>query len=164
MKWLLALVVAALLLAFVHFERQSVKTTYVNGLTPYTNLPGREFILERDCYIFKFKARDSSWPLFASQVTVPELPADVKDSNVGADVPDIRILDVLHVGDLFRIVSVRRDESRAGTFITFEVLLADESSRKYPRLDAYWIMDHSPEKNGAAPEIMTAYAVPRGRE
>jgi hypothetical protein len=164
MKWLLALVVAALLLGFVYFERQSVKTTYVNGLMPYTNLPGREFILERDCYIFKFKSRDSSWPLFASQATVAGLPAEVKDGEVGADIPDIRILGVLRVGDLFRIVSVRRDESRAGTAISFEVLLSDESSRKYPRLDAYWIMDHSPEKSGRAPEIMTAYAVPRGKE
>jgi hypothetical protein len=164
MKWLLALVVAALLLGFVYFERHSVKTTYVNGLTPYTNLPGREFILERDCYIFKFKSKDSSWPLFASNATVPELPAEINDANIGADFPEVRILGVLRVGDLFRIVSVRRDESRAGTFVSFEVLLADESSRKYPRLDAYWIMDHSPEKNGAAPAIMTAYAVPRGKE
>ena len=44
------------------------------------------------------------------------------------------------------------------------VLLQDDSTRPHPRLDAYWIIDHSPEKTGAAPKIMTAYAVALGRE
>ncbi len=164
MKWLIAAVLAALLAGFIYWQRQGVKTTYVNGLAPYTRLPGREFIVERDCYIFKFKKADTSWPLIGAHETVPELPREVKDADVGTDLPAVRLLGVVRVGDRFRIVSVRRDESRAGTSVTFEILLDDESSRKYPRLDAYWIIDHAPEATGAAPAIIPAYAVPRGKE
>ena len=95
---------------------------------------------------------------------MPELPQLVSTSNIGADLPAVRILGVLKVGDHFRIASVRRDESRSGTTITFEIALADEASRKYPRLDAYWIMDHLPEKSGAAPWILVHDAVPEGKE
>jgi hypothetical protein len=164
MKWLLAALAVALIAAYVLWQRNSVKTSYVNGLPPYTNLPGRDFILERDCYIFKFKSRDSDWPYVASHASVPELPAEVTEANVGGDFPDARILGVLRVGDHFRIASVRRDEGRAGTRITFEVALSNESTRPYPRLDAYWIMDHSPEKDGKAPWIMADYAVAIGKE
>ena len=164
MKWLLVALAAVLVAAFAVLQFRSVKTTYVNGLPPYTTLPGLEFILERDCYVFKFTAHDTDWPLLASHESVPQLPAEVKASYVGADMPDVRILDVIRVGDHFRIASVRRDESRKGTTLTFEVLLADEASRKYPRLDVFWIMDHSPEKAGEAPKIMASFAVPLRRE
>src|ERR1700679_3091308 len=127
MKWLLVAVVAALLAGYVYWQRQSVKTTYVNGLAPYTGLAGREYILERDCYIFKFKAHDTSWPLLGAQATVPELPADVKESNVGGDFPGVRILGIVRTGDRFRIASVRKDSSRAGQRVTFEIVLVDES-------------------------------------
>ena len=164
MRWLLAAVVAVMLGAFVYLQRHSTKTTYVNGLAPYTKLPNREFVLEKDCYIFKLKAEDTSWPLIGAHETVDALPEDVAPAHVGEDLPGARILDVLHVGDHFRIVSVRRDESRAKTTVTFEVLLADENTRKFPRLDAFWIMDHAPEKDGQAPGILPAYAVMMGRE
>jgi len=164
MKWLLAATLAALFGAFAYLQLISVKTTYVNGLAPYTNLPGLEFIVEHDCYIFKFKAKDTDWPLVAAHDTVPELPASVTASNIGADLPLVRIYDVIKVGDRFRIVSVRRDESRKATRVSFEILLQDEATRKYPRLDAFWILDHSPEKEGGAPKVMTAYAVPLRRE
>ena len=91
---------------------------------------------------------------------VADLPAEVSEANIGKDLPKVRILDVIHVGDHFHIASVRRDVGRSATRTTFEVLLADESSRKYPRLDIYWIMDHSPENDGAAPTILPEYAVP----
>jgi hypothetical protein len=164
MKWLIAVVVAALLAGYVYWQRQSVKTTYVNGLAPYTTLAGREYILERDCYIFKLKAHDTSWPLLGAHETVPELPEAVKDSSVGTVLPGVRILGILHTGDRFHIASVRRDTSRSETRITFEVVLVDESTRQYPRLDAFPILDHSPEKEGAAPTIMTDYAVLHGKE
>ena len=45
MKWLIAAVVAALLAVFAYLQLHSVKTSYINGLAPYTNLPGRGFIL-----------------------------------------------------------------------------------------------------------------------
>jgi hypothetical protein len=163
MKWLLAAVVAALVAGAVYLQLSSVKTTYVNGLTPYTTFPGRGYILEKDCYIFKLRSHATDWPLVGAHETVPELPAEVKEANVGADLPGVRILGVLRMGDHFRIASVRRDESRAGTTVSFEVALDNESSRKYPRLDAFWIMDHSPERNGGAPDIMTGYAVLRGK-
>jgi len=67
MKWLLVALTAVLVAAFAFLQFRSVKTTYVNGLPPYTTLPGLEFILERDCYVFKFKAHDTDWPLLASR-------------------------------------------------------------------------------------------------
>lgn len=159
MKWALASVVLAFVAFMVYLRLTSTKTTYVNGLAAYSSLPDREFILEHECYIFKFKSPDTDWPLIGAKDTVPGLPAEVKESNVGMDLPNIRILDVLHVGDHFRIVSVRRDEGPRKTTITFEILLQNESARKFPRLDAFWILDHSPEKDGKAPTVMTSYAV-----
>jgi hypothetical protein len=164
MKWLLALVVAVLVAVIAYTRLHSTKSTYVNGLAPYATLPGRNYVLEKDCYIFKLKAQDSNWPFLASHGTVASLPAEVRDSNVGGDFPDVRILDVLHVGDHFRIASVVKDERGATSTITFEVILENEATRKFPRLDAFWIMDHSPEKDGLAPKIMTDYAVLLGRE
>jgi hypothetical protein len=159
MKWAFAAVVLVFVAFLVYLRLTTTKTMYVNGLAPYTSLPGREFILEHECYIFKFKHPNTDWPLIGSRDTVPDLPPEVKASNVGMDLPNIRILDVLHVGDQFRIVSVRRDQAPKATTITFEILLQDEATRKYPRLDAFWIMDHSPEATGGAPTIMTSYAV-----
>ena len=164
MKWLLIAIAAGLVAAFAVLQMRSVKTTYVNGLPPYTALPGHEYILERDCYVFKFKEHNTDWPLLGTRDTVPDLPAEVSASNIGADLPAVRILDVIHVGDHFRIASVRRDEGRKATTVTFEVLLSDEASRKYPRLDVYWILDHSPEATGAAPKVMPAFAVPLRKE
>jgi hypothetical protein len=160
MKWILAALAVAVVAAVAYLQFNSVKTTYVNGLAPYTALPGREFIVERECYVFKFKSHDTDWPLLGSREVVPDLPAEVAASNIGADLHAVRILDVIHVGDHFRIASVRRDTGRSGTKVTFEVLLSDEATRKYPRLDTYWIMDHSPEKDGGAPTLLPDYAVP----
>jgi hypothetical protein len=164
MKWLLAAVIAAVFGTLAFLQMHATKTTYVNGLAPYTRLPNREFILEKDCYIFKLKAADTSWPLIGAHDTVAGLPEEVSMAHVGQDLPDVRILDLLRVGDHFKIVSVRRDQSRSKTTITFEVLLADESSRKFPRLDAFYIMDHEPEKEGNAPAILQSYAVMMGKE
>jgi hypothetical protein len=164
MKLFLVAAAAAVLLAFAYLQANSVKTTYVNGLAPYTAIPGREYIVEHDCYVFKFKEHDTDWPLLGAHDTVADLPEDVSASKVGSEQPAVRILDVIHVGDHFRIASVRRDVGRTGTRITFEALLFDEATRKFPRLDLYWIMDHAPEKNGAPPTILPAYAVPLRRE
>ena len=49
--------------AVAYLDFHAVKTTYVNGLPLYSGaLPGREYILERDCYVFKFKNHSSDWP------------------------------------------------------------------------------------------------------
>lgn len=164
MKWLLAVLLAALLAGYVYWQHKSVKTSYVNGLAPYTNLPGRDFILQRDCYIFKLKHHPSDWPFLGSHETVPDLPEEVKEASIGTEAGDARLLGVLRVGDHFKIASVRRDQGSAATVISFEVTLPNESTRRYPRLDAYWLMDHSGDNAGLAPTILAAYAAPVGKE
>ena len=166
MKWFLAVLIAAVIVAFVYYQRHSVKTSYVNGLMPYSRIPGREYILEHDCYVFKTKDRDTSYPLIGANLPGAPvgslgLPTEVTEKAISTALPNLRILDVVRSGARFKVVSVRRDESRAGTQITFEILLLDEAERRYPRLDAFWIMDHAPEANGAAPEILEDFAVVR---
>jgi hypothetical protein len=161
MKWILAALAVALVTVVGLSQRNAVKTSYVNGLPEYNALPNREYIFEHDCYIFKFKKRDTNWPLVGARRTVPQLPADVDEKNIGADFPDVRILDVVRTGARFKLVSVRRDVSRLGTSITFEILFMDEADRKYPRLDAYYLLDHEPEKKGAPPAFLENYAALR---
>jgi hypothetical protein len=160
-RWIIVLGLGALTIAFVLFTRNTIKVAYVNGLAPYTQLPGQEYFFERDCYIFKLKDHPTDWPLVGSQVTVAALPAVVEPKNVRADLPGVRILDIVKVGERFKIASVRRDQQGDRTRITFELLLTDESVHPYPRIDAYWIMDHTPEARGQAPAILTTYAVSR---
>lgn len=164
-KWILGVVGALLLAGFVYWQANTVKRAYVNGLPLYSQLPGREYILEHDCYVFKFKHHDTQFPLIGANVpgapmTVKELPRKVVAKYVGADLPDVNILAIAHVGDRFRIASVRRDTSRHGTTITFEILFTNEGARRYSRVNAYWIMNHAPEKQGKAPDILPQYAVP----
>ena len=167
MKWfLVAAAAAVLLVGFVYWQLNSTRTAYVNGLPQYNQLPGREYLFQRDCYIFKFKRHDTDWPLVGANVSgsamsVPDLPAEVSPKNVGADLPALRILDLARTGDRFRIVSVRRDQNRRGTHFTFEILFINEAERRYPRLDAFWILDHTPEERGEAPSILPDYAVER---
>ncbi len=167
-KWILAGVGAILIGFFIYWQANSVKEVYVNGLAPYSQIPGRLYVLERNCYIFKFKHHSSDYPYIGANapgepMTVAALPAEVSRKFVGKDLPGVRILDVVHVGDRFRIVSVRRDTSRHGTTVTFEILLGNEEHRAYSRLDAYWIMNHAPEKHGEAPTILPGYAVEEQR-
>ena len=127
-KWFIVTVAILLVAAFVYWQANSVKTSYVNGLPQYNQLPGREFIFQRDCYVFKLKKHDSVWPLVGanapgSVMSVPALPTEVSSMYVNGDLPAVRILDIVHTGDRFKIISVRRDESRRGTQITFDILL-----------------------------------------
>jgi hypothetical protein len=162
-KWFLAAAAVVLVAVFVLWQRDSVKTAYVNGLAQYNKLPGREFIFERDCYIFKLAAHPTDYPLVAARATVPELPAAVDDKLIGSNQSGVRLLDTVRTGSRFKIVSVRRDEGRTKTDVTFEILLLDEAERNYPRLDAFFILDHSPEQTGAAPLVREDYAVARVR-
>ena len=166
MKWILGTCALVLCAAFFLWQRDSVKVSYVNGLPQYNQLPGREFILQRDCFIFKLKDRSSVWPLIGANApdasaSVAELPMEVDEKWIGTETEGVRILDVARVGSRFKIVSVRREESRRGTSISFEILFMDEAERRYPRLDAYWILDHTPELHGAAPFILPDYAAAR---
>lgn len=164
-KWVPLGALAAVLIAlFVYSQLNAVKVSYVNGLPEYEHLPGREYIFQRDCYLFNFKRAPADWPLVGANVpgsamSVPELPAEVSPRYVGADLPAVRIIDLVRIGDRARITSVRREESRHGTKISFLLLFSNEAERRYPRMDAYWIMDHTPEARGEAPFILPDYAV-----
>jgi hypothetical protein len=164
MKWIFGLVALGLLAGLVYWQRGAVKSSYVNGLPQYTLLPGREFVFERDCYVFKQQDRSTDWPLVADHALVPSLPAAVERRNLGAEFPGVHLLDVIPTGTPIRIVSVRRDESRrTGTSITFEILFLDEPTREYARVDAFYLLDHAPEKEGLAPKFLEQYVVPRMR-
>lgn len=158
-KWVLALGALALATVLVISQRNAVKSAYVNGLVPYNKLPGRQFVFERDCYIFKSASRPTDYPLVAANATVPALPAEVDGKLVGTSRPDVRILDVVRTGTRFKIVSVRRDQSRTKTEITLEIYLLEENERTFPRLDAFFLLDHSPEETGGAPRLREDYAV-----
>ena len=161
MKWIIAVIVALVFAGLVYWQRQGIKVSYVNGLTAYNALPGREYIFQRDCYLFKLNERPSSWPYVGDQAVVPSLPSEVDPKHLDATHPTGRIIDVVRTGDRFKLVSVRRDESRLGTAMSFELVFLNEADRKYPRIDAYFIMDHSPEVRGEAPSLLRAYAVER---
>jgi len=133
MKWFFAVVILGLVGFFAYCQRNSSKSSYVNGLPQYTSLPGRQFIFQKDCYIFKLKDHNTSWPLVGTHAQIAGLPAEVDRKNIGVDLPDVRILDVVKTGVRFKLVSVRRDESRSGTSITFEILLLEEVEREFPR-------------------------------
>ena len=161
MKWIIAAVLALLIAGFTYWQRQGVKVSYVNGLNAYNSLPGREYIFQRDCYLFKLNDRPSSWPYVGDHAVVASLPEVVEPKHLDAVHPNGRIIDVVRTGSRFKLVSVRRDESRQGTSISFELLFADEDQRKYPRIDAYFIMNHAPEAEGKAPNLLSNYAVER---
>ena len=83
------------------------------------------------------------------------------DKNIGRELPEAHILDVVRTGSRFKIASVRRDIKGSKTSITFEILFLDEHERRYARVDAYWIIDHSHDNQDQAPSILETYAVPR---
>jgi hypothetical protein len=159
MKWFIAVILAGAIATIVYLQRTHLKSTYVNGVVPYNTLPNREFVLERDCYLFTLTEDDTSWPLIGDRSRVSLLPAEVTEKNVGAQLPGVRILDVVRIGTRFKIVSVRRDESHAGVSITFEILLLTNEERPYPRVDAFWLLDHQPEAAGKAPAFLPEFAV-----
>jgi len=160
-RWIIVLAGLAAVVALFVLPGRATKTSYVNGLPPYTELPGREFIFERDCYIFKLKDAPSDWPFVGDHARVGDLPETVDSKLVGTELPTVRLLDTVRVGDRFKIASVRRDQHGSEVKVTFELLFTDEAARKYPRVDATWIMDHAPEQTGKAPSILADYAVPR---
>src|SRR6185312_9443924 len=131
-KWILAAAAAVLLVVFIIWQVNSVKTSYVNGLDAYQGMQDRQYIVERDCYIFKLKDRDTELPLVADHEVESALPPEVEQKYVGADLPRVRILGIAHVGDRLKIASVRREEGRKGTHLTLEMLFLDEDQRPYP--------------------------------
>jgi hypothetical protein len=166
MKWLI--IIALLILAGLglHWQLNTTKISYVNGLKDYADLPNREYILVVDCYVFALhKHIATAYPLLgvnATEVTtsVSALPRDVTTANIGKDIPTVRIMDVIPQGTRFRILSVRREESRhTDTLISYEIKFLDEVDRPYQRVDIRPIL-LPVTKPGDAPEIDPSIAVP----
>lgn len=142
MKWLL--IAAAVLLAGLglHWQLNTTKISYVNGLEPYDVMPGREYILQHDCYVFAWREDPTSgFPLLGCghpdvRNRVAALPAESARSHVGRELEQVRIVDLIPRGTRLLITSVRREESRrAGTVITYEAKLLDDLDRPYQKVD-----------------------------
>jgi hypothetical protein len=166
MKWLIAIVGAALVGWFIWFQVNTTKISYVNGLAPYDVMPGREFILQQDCFVFADREHPASgFPLLGTnhrdaRTRVPALPESATADLRGRELPGARILDVIPRGTRFLLTSVRREQSRrAGTVITYEAKLLDGVDRIYQKVDLRPILlpvAHS----GDVPEIDTTIAAP----
>lgn len=166
MKWLIiagALLVAALGL---HWQLNTTKISYVNGLDAYAHLPNQEFILVKDCYVFAWREQiATAYPLLgvnspAVAASVSALPSEVAVSSLTKEDPVVRLMDVIPQGTRFRLLSVRREESRrAGTLISYEIKFLDEVDRPYQRVDIRPVLLPVAQP-GEAPRIDPAVAVP----
>lgn len=166
LKWVIAAVCAALVGWFLWIQFNAVKISYVNGLAPYDVMPNREYILQRDCYVFAWhKSTTTAFPLLGTnhpgvRTRVEALPHEVSALMVGRDQPDVRLMDVIPRGTRFRLLSVRREQSRPhGTTITYEAKFLDDVDRPYLRVDIRPILLPTKE-SGDVPEIDETIAVP----
>lgn len=139
--WALGVIAAAAFLWLLFGPTGGVKRSYINGLEHFNQMPNREYILQRDAYVFKDDRRDSAYPYLATAAEYPGLPVVVSADQVGAKIGSVRILDTVKVGDRFRLVSVRLDETKNFAEITYEILLENDATRAYPRLDALFLLD-----------------------
>ncbi|WP_404421267.1 hypothetical protein [Nibricoccus sp. IMCC34717] len=160
MKWFISLTALVLVVGFVLWQRSGTKVSYVNGLPIYSSLPNREFLFQQDAYILKTKG-PQAYPLVAGHAQLPALPETVDAAMIGRTFGDVTVLGTVKTGSRVRIISVRREEGKQGTLISFEVLFHDEAERPYPRLDARLLLDHSPEAAGEPPRFLDGVVVPR---
>ncbi len=168
MKWLFitgSLIVAALAL---NWQLNTTKIAYVNGLDEYAHLPNQEFILVKDCYVFAWRQSiATAYPLLGTNVdgapsSVAALPREVSTAalRAHADDPVVRLMDVVPQGTRFRLLSVRREESRRhGAVISYEIKFLDDVDRPYQRVDIRPILLVT-AKPGDAPQIDPNVAVP----
>lgn len=168
MKWLIiaaALVVASLGL---YWQLNTTKISYVNGLDAYAHLPNQEFILVRDCYVFAWRQPiATAYPLLGtnadgSPASVAALPREVSRAalKAHADDPVVRLMDVIPQGTRFRLLSVRREESRReGLVISYEIKFLDDVDRPYQRVDIRPLL-LAVAQPGDAPQIDPSVAVP----
>jgi hypothetical protein len=168
MKWLI--IVAALILAGLglHWQLNTTKISYVNGLDAYAHLPNQEFILVRDCYVFAWRQPiATAYPLLGSNAAdapshVAALPREVSAGALKAHASDpvVRLMDVIPQGTRFRLLSVRREESRRqGVVISYEIKFLDDVDRPYQRVDIRPILLPVAEP-GEAPRLDPVIAVP----
>lgn len=149
------------------WQMNTTKIAYVNGLDAYAHMPGREYILQVDCYVFAWRHRSlpTAHPLLgvnspAVTASTPALPREVTRTNLEKSFPEVRLIDVIPKGTRFRVLSVRTEESRrAGLFISYEIHLLDDLNHAYQRVDLRPIQ--LPVAHPAdAPAIDPAIAVP----
>ncbi|MEI6106017.1 MAG: hypothetical protein WCR49_03295 [Opitutae bacterium] len=166
MKWLIP--VGGLILAgwFAWFQLNTTKISYVNGLAPYDVMPGREYILQHDCYVFAWhKSIATAYPLLgvnhpAVRTSLAALPKDVRADLVGTPQPLVRLMNMIPQGTRFKLLSVRREQSRrTGTFISYEIKFLDEVDRPYQRIDIRPLLLPT-ERPGDVPQIDETIAVP----
>ncbi len=163
LMWLGILVVLGLGGVIFFGAHGGSKHSYINGLPGFNEMPNREYITQKTAYVFKDDGRESSYPYIASVNERPELPGSSDNANVGMKIGSLRILDILPIGTRFRIISVRKDESSAETSITYEILLDRADEREYPRLDAYYIVDHGNGSTDTPPPVLGRFAAPRDK-
>jgi hypothetical protein len=142
LKWIIPVVGAALIGWFLWFQANSTKISYVNGVPPYDVMPGREYILQADCYVFAWVRNPTAgFPLLGTNLAsaptrVAALPADNSARHAGHTVGAVRILDFIPRGTRLLITSVRHEESRrGGIVVTYEAKLLDDIDRPYPKVD-----------------------------
>jgi hypothetical protein len=168
MKWILALGVVVIIALTIHWQLHTTKISYVNGLDAYAHLPNQEYILVQDCYVFAWKKPiETAYPLLGVNSTAvtartESLPIKVSTKAISSmqDDPVVRLMDVVNRGTRFRLLSVRREESRmAGTIISYEIKFLDDVVRPYQRIDIRPIL--LPAANaGDPPNIDPSIAVP----
>lgn len=166
MKWLIAVVLVVLAGLGLWWQLNTTKISYVNGLERYAEMPNREYILEYDCYVFAWhKHIATAHPLLGvnapgARTSVAALPREVTRDNIDKVFPLVRLMDVIPKGTRFRILSVRREESRRiGVFISYEITLLDDLNHPYQRIDVRPILLPVTQP-GDAPKIDETVAVP----
>lgn len=142
-KWVLGIVGLSLAGTFAWFQLNATKIAYVNGLEAYQHVPGREFILQHDAYVFVWKRNPTegfallgiNHPAVATRVDALPPPA-TPPLAAGTELAAVRIVDWIPRGTRLEVTSVRREESRrAGTVITYEAKFLDERERPYQKVD-----------------------------
>ena len=166
-KWLLGIVLVVLAVLGLWWQINTTKISYVNGLDRYAHLPNQEYVVVLDCYVFAWRSRDidTAHPLLGVNApgvaaNTPALPREVTRENIDKDLPVVRVMDVVPKGTRFRVLSVRREESRRkGMFISYEITLLDDLTHPYQRIDLRPILLPVAQP-GDAPLIDPAIAVP----
>ncbi len=166
MKWLLSVILVAIAVAAVWWQINTTKIAYVNGLDAYAAMPNKEYVLEKDCYVFALRKHiATAHPLLGLNApgvptSCPDLPVEVTRANVGQVLPNVRLMDVIPHGTHFRILSVRSEQSRReGLFISYEITFLDDVERPYQRIDLRKIQLPVAHP-GDVPQIDPAVAVP----
>lgn len=168
MKWLIIAAVLVLAALGVRWQLNTTKISYVNGLDAYAHLPNQEFILVKDCYVFAWKESiATAYPLLGTNTPgvaakTAALPLETNAATVTnpAEGSAVRLMDFIPQGTRFRLLSVRREESRhGGTVISYEIKFLDEVDRPYQRVDIRPILLPVAQV-GEAPRLDPAIAVP----